>query len=97
MFNRLTDKLSPTNFAYLALAAAACAALLIPGAASAVRAHLRRPRRRARLTAEGETHTPLTSCHRRCLRGGARGRADAGSAVRRCAWARHSADTATIA
>ena len=35
MFNRLTDKLSPTNFAYLALAAAACAALLIPGAASA--------------------------------------------------------------
>jgi len=33
--NRLTDKLSPTNFAYLALAAAACAALLIPGAASA--------------------------------------------------------------
>src|SRR5262249_29416891 len=35
MFDRLTDKLSPTNFAYLALAVAACAALLIPGAAAA--------------------------------------------------------------
>jgi Tol biopolymer transport system component len=35
MLNRLTDKLSLTNFAYLALALAACAALVIPGAASA--------------------------------------------------------------
>src|SRR5215212_2681495 len=35
MLNRLTDKLTPTNFAYLALALAACAALTIPGAASA--------------------------------------------------------------
>jgi Tol biopolymer transport system component len=35
MLNRLTDKLSLTNFAYLALALAACAALAIPGAASA--------------------------------------------------------------
>ena len=35
MLNRLADKLSLTNFAYLALALAACAALAIPGAASA--------------------------------------------------------------
>ena len=35
MLNRLTDKLSPSNFAYLALALAACAALVIPSAASA--------------------------------------------------------------
>jgi Tol biopolymer transport system component len=35
MLNRLADKLTPTNFAYLALALAACAALAIPGAASA--------------------------------------------------------------
>ncbi len=35
MLNRLTDKLSLTNFAYLALALAACAALVLPGAASA--------------------------------------------------------------
>jgi Tol biopolymer transport system component len=33
--NRLADKLSPTNFAYLALALAACAALVIPSGASA--------------------------------------------------------------
>jgi tricorn protease-like protein len=35
MLNRLADKLTPTNFAYLALALAACAALVIPSAASA--------------------------------------------------------------
>src|SRR5829696_3419723 len=35
MLDRLTDKLSPTNFAYLALALAAIAALLIPSAAPA--------------------------------------------------------------
>jgi len=35
MLNRLTDKLTLTNFAYLALALAACAALAIPSAASA--------------------------------------------------------------
>jgi tricorn protease-like protein len=35
MLNRLTDKLTPTNFAYLALALATCAALALPGAASA--------------------------------------------------------------
>jgi Tol biopolymer transport system component len=35
MLNRLTDKLSPTNLAYLALALAAVAALALPGAASA--------------------------------------------------------------
>ena len=35
MLNRLADKLTPTNFAYLALALAACAALVLPGAASA--------------------------------------------------------------
>src|SRR2546422_3335796 len=61
------------------------------------RTHCRCPRVRARLRAEGETHTPLTRCHRRCLRGGPRGRADARLAVRRCAWARHSAGTATSA
>jgi dipeptidyl aminopeptidase/acylaminoacyl peptidase len=35
MLNRLADKLSLTNFAYLALALAACAALVLPSAASA--------------------------------------------------------------
>jgi Tol biopolymer transport system component len=35
MLNRLADKLNPTNFAYLALALAACAALVIPSVASA--------------------------------------------------------------
>jgi hypothetical protein len=35
MLNRLTDKLTPTTFAYLALALAACAALAIPSAAPA--------------------------------------------------------------
>jgi len=35
MLNRLADKLTPTNFACLALALAACVALAIPGAASA--------------------------------------------------------------
>lgn len=35
MLNRLTDKISPANFAYLALALAACVALVAPGAASA--------------------------------------------------------------
>jgi Tol biopolymer transport system component len=35
LMRNLTDKLSLTNFAYLALALAACAALAIPGAASA--------------------------------------------------------------
>ncbi len=34
MLNRLTDKLSPSNFSYLALALAACAALAIPSVAS---------------------------------------------------------------
>jgi tricorn protease-like protein len=33
--NRLTDRISPSSFAYLALALAACAALAIPSAASA--------------------------------------------------------------
>jgi Tol biopolymer transport system component len=33
--NRLTDKLNPTNFAYLALAIAACVALVLPSAAPA--------------------------------------------------------------
>src|SRR6266851_2565114 len=63
----------------------------------AERTHLRCSRGRARLKAEGDTHAPLTSCHRRYLRGAPRGRADARSAVRRCAWARHSAGTATSA
>jgi len=35
MLNRFTDKINPTNFAHLALAVAACAALVTPGAASA--------------------------------------------------------------
>jgi Tol biopolymer transport system component len=35
MLNRIAEKLSPTNFAYLALAMAAVAALLMPGAAPA--------------------------------------------------------------
>ncbi len=35
MLDRIADKINPNNFAYLALALAACAALLIPGAASA--------------------------------------------------------------
>src|SRR5215203_6106328 len=35
MLNRIADKLSPTNFAYLALAMAAVAALVIPSAAPA--------------------------------------------------------------
>ena len=64
---------------------------------SAVRTDLRRTRVRARLTAEGETRARLTRCHRRCRRGARRERADARSAVRRGAWARHSAGTATSA
>jgi hypothetical protein len=66
-------------------------------AVAAEQTHFRCPHGRVRLMSEGETQAPLTSCHRRRLRGGPRGRVDVRSAVPRCAWVRHSADTATSA